>query len=105
MDPSEVEFLGEKQLVSIIPNFTFNVIHLVSGPVGPFRAGLPVKVPLWVALNLKQQQKCKIIHQDWMNTEKLQSVLEEEKAHKFVYILWHIRQYNFSKKCCHSVFF
>ncbi|XP_058796923.1 probable DNA replication complex GINS protein PSF2 [Phymastichus coffea] len=82
MNPSEVEFLGEKHLVSIVPNFTFNVIHLISGPIGPFRAGLPIKVPIWVALNLKQQQKCKIVHQEWMNTEKLQSVLEEEKVNK-----------------------
>ncbi|XP_014204501.1 DNA replication complex GINS protein PSF2 [Copidosoma floridanum] len=82
MDPSEVEFLGEKKLVSIVPNFSFGIIHLISGSFGPFRAGLPVKVPIWLALNLKQQQKCRIIAQEWMDTELLAEVIENEKAEK-----------------------
>ena len=82
MDPSEVEFLGEKQFVSIVPNFTFGIIHLISGPVGPFRAGLPVKVPIWLALSLKQQQKCRIIPQDWMDSEKLNDTIDIEKQAK-----------------------
>jgi GINS complex subunit 2 len=86
MDPSEVEFLGEKQLVSIVPNFTFGIIHLISGPVGPFRAGLPVKVPIWLALNFKQQQKCRIIAQDWMDVDKLNDSIEAEKQSKFVHV-------------------
>ncbi|XP_034181977.2 DNA replication complex GINS protein PSF2-like protein [Osmia lignaria lignaria] len=79
MDPSEVEFLGEKELVTIVPNFTFDMIYLISGTVGPFRAGLPVKVPIWLAVNLKQQQKCRIIAQDWMNVDVLNEVKEDEK--------------------------
>ncbi|XP_031849738.1 DNA replication complex GINS protein PSF2-like protein [Nomia melanderi] len=82
MDPSEVEFLGEKELVSIVPNFTFDMIHLISGSVGPFRAGIPVKVPIWLAVNLKQQQKCRIIHQDWMDADILNEAKEEEKLSK-----------------------
>lgn len=40
MDPIEVEFLGEETTVGIIPNFSFEPIHLISGTIGPFRAGL-----------------------------------------------------------------
>lgn len=83
MDPSEVEFLCEDGSVSIVPNFSFDMIHLVSGSVGPFRAGLPVKVPLWLAVNLKQQQKCRIISQDWMTVDNLKELKEEEKLSKF----------------------
>lgn len=79
MDPDEVEFLGEKQLVSIIPTFNSDVIHLISGDVGPFRASLPVRVPLWMAINLKQQQKCKIQQPDWMEVDKLEYIRESEK--------------------------
>ena len=86
MDPSEVEFMGEKQLVSIVPNFSCSQIHLISGSVGPFRAGLPLKVPIWLALNLKQQQKCQIVPQEWMDTEYLSDILAEEKNSKFVII-------------------
>ncbi|XP_011154627.1 probable DNA replication complex GINS protein PSF2 [Harpegnathos saltator] len=82
MDPSEVEFLGEKQLVSIIPNFNLDVIHLISGSVGPFRAGLPVKVPIWLAVCLKQKQKCRIINQEWMEVENLNERKEMEKMSK-----------------------
>lgn len=79
MDPDEVEFLGEKQYITIIPTFNSNVIHLISGDVGPFRASIPVRVPLWMAINLKQQQKCKIQQPDWMEVEKLEAVKENEK--------------------------
>lgn len=78
MDPAEVEFLAENQKVSIVPNFNFERIYLISGDVGPFRAGLPVQVPIWMATNLRQRQKCRIIAPDWMNTEKLEQVKEEE---------------------------
>lgn len=82
MDPSEVEFLGEKQLVSIVPNFNSDVIYLISGSVGPFRAGLPVKVPIWLAVCLKQKQKCRIVSQEWMEIESLNERKEIEKMSK-----------------------
>lgn len=42
MDPAELEFIGEDTKVGIIPNFTLtNSIHLISGTIEPFRAGLP----------------------------------------------------------------
>lgn len=79
MDPEEVEFLGEKQLVSIVPSFTSDPLHLISGDFGPFRAGLPIKVPLWVAVNLKQQKRCRIQPPEWMEVEKLESIKNDEK--------------------------
>ncbi|XP_014231798.1 probable DNA replication complex GINS protein PSF2 [Trichogramma pretiosum] len=82
MEPSEVEFLGEKKMVSIVPHFNYSIIHLISGPVGPFRANLPVKVPIWLALQLKQQQKCRIVAQDWMDAENLNELIEKEKGEK-----------------------
>ncbi|XP_066596987.1 probable DNA replication complex GINS protein PSF2 [Prorops nasuta] len=82
MDPSEVEFLGEKELVTIIPNFNFDTIHLISGSIGPFRAGIPLKVPIWLAVNLKQQLKCRIISQEWMKIEELNEAKEDEKLSK-----------------------
>lgn len=88
MDPSEVEFLGEKRLVSIIPNFNLDVIYLISGSVGPFRAGLPVKVPIWLAVCLKQKQKCRIINQEWMEVEDLNERKEMEKMSKYVSSSW-----------------
>lgn len=43
MDPDELEFIGENESIGIIPNFTLDdAIHLISGSIGPFRAGMPV---------------------------------------------------------------
>lgn len=82
IEPSEIEFLAEKKLVSIVPNFTFGEIHLISGKIGPFKAGLPVKVPIWLAVDLKKQQKCRILPQEWMDVEKLNEVKDIEKQSK-----------------------
>lgn len=79
MEPNEVEFMGEKELVEIVPNFNFDTIHLISGSIGPFKAGLPTKVPIWLAVSLKQQMKCRVIQQDWMEPNNLQEIVEQEK--------------------------
>lgn len=43
MDPSQLEFIGENEMIGIIPNFSIDSpVHLISGSIGPFRAGLPV---------------------------------------------------------------
>ncbi|CAG9864566.1 unnamed protein product [Phyllotreta striolata] len=79
MDPDELEFLGEKSKIMIIPTFNKENIHLISGDLGPFRASLPSQVPLWVATLLKKQKRCKIIPPDWMNVEYLEALKEQEK--------------------------
>ncbi|TDG46575.1 hypothetical protein AWZ03_007013 [Drosophila navojoa] len=83
MDPSIIEFIGEKSMISIIPNFSNEPLHLVYGSVGPFRAGFPVFVPLWLATHLRKQQKCRIVPPEWMELETLEEIKEEEKRSKF----------------------
>ncbi|KAG2470156.1 DNA replication complex GINS protein PSF2 [Erpetoichthys calabaricus] len=79
MDPSEVEFLAEKEMVTIIPNFSLDKVYLIGGELGPFNPGLPVDVPLWLAINLKQRQKCRIVPPEWMDVEKLEVIREQER--------------------------
>ncbi|KAL0270670.1 UNVERIFIED_CONTAM: hypothetical protein PYX00_008004 [Menopon gallinae] len=78
MDPAEVEFLAENEMVTIIPNFNYSKIFFIVDEVGPFRAGMPLRVPIWLAINLKSRQKCRIIPPDWMDLEKLEELKEEE---------------------------
>lgn len=40
------------------------------GDLGPFNPGLPVQVPLWLAINLKQRQKCRLLPPEWMDVGK-----------------------------------
>lgn len=83
MDPEEIEFIGEDTEIGIIPNFAFDPVHLISGTVGPFRAGLPVHVPLWLAIHLRKQQKCRLVPPEWMDMDKLEDIREEEKRSRF----------------------
>ena len=39
----------------------------MQGGLGPFNPGLPVQVPLWLAVNLKQRQKCRLLPPEWMD--------------------------------------
>lgn len=84
MDPYEIEFIGENRVVSIIPNFTYDKIYLICGEFGPFRAGLPMNVPLWLGVMLKQKQKCRMVPPDWMDIEVLENIKEEEKRSRLV---------------------
>lgn len=34
MDPVELEYIGEKEEIGVIPNFNFDPIHLISGTIG-----------------------------------------------------------------------
>lgn len=83
MDSAEVEFLSEKEIVTIVPNFSLDKIYLIGGDLGPFNPGLQVDVPLWLAVNLKQRQKCRIVPPQWMEVEMLQAKKQEEIDSKF----------------------
>jgi len=82
METQEVEFIAENSTIEIVPKFNHPVIHLISGDLGPFIAGMPTTVPLWAALNLRQRQKCRILPPPWMTVEELEKVKQEEKENK-----------------------
>lgn len=60
-------FLAEDELIEIVPNFTHDkVLNLINGDFGPFKPAIPTKVPIWMAINLHRQQKCKINLPEWI---------------------------------------
>ncbi|XP_058814813.1 probable DNA replication complex GINS protein PSF2 [Topomyia yanbarensis] len=79
MEPDELEFIGENSTIGVIPNFNHDPIYLISGAVGPFRGGHPIHIPLWLAIHLRQQQKCRIVPPEWMDPRLLEDIKEEEK--------------------------
>lgn len=83
MDPAEVEFIAEKELITVVPNFNLDKIYLIGGDIGPFSASLPIEIPLWMAINLKQRQKVRIRPPEWMDVEKLQEKKQEEMDSRF----------------------
>ena len=56
--PQENEFFSEDELIEIQPNFRGDKLEFISGTFGPFKPAMPIKVPLWLAVYLKQRQKC-----------------------------------------------
>ncbi|CBK22218.2 uncharacterized protein [Blastocystis hominis] len=51
-------------------------IRLICGEFGPFESMERVQVPLWLAITLKRENKCRIVMPDWM---RLSRVLEKDK--------------------------
>lgn len=47
--------------------------------IGPFRAGLPLHIPLWLAIHMKKQQKCRIVPPSWIDRDILEDAKEFEK--------------------------
>ncbi|RYG57169.1 hypothetical protein EON66_01045 [archaeon] len=43
---------------------------------GPFMPGIPVDVPLWIALRLKDDQQCHIICPEWLQVGMLCVLME-----------------------------
>jgi GINS complex subunit 2 len=85
MNPAELEFLAEKEMVEIVPKFSLDAIYLLEGNLGPFRAGLPAKVPLWVGIDLRRKERCTIVAPHWMNVQTLEMLKKEEReSEKFV---------------------
>ncbi|XP_055640446.1 probable DNA replication complex GINS protein PSF2 [Toxorhynchites rutilus septentrionalis] len=82
MEPDELEFIGENSTIGVIPNFNHNPIYLISGVIGPFRGGYPLHIPLWLAIHLRQQQKCRIVPPEWMDVTLLEEKKEKEKKEK-----------------------
>uniref|UniRef100_V5H5P6 DNA replication complex GINS protein PSF2 n=1 Tax=Ixodes ricinus TaxID=34613 RepID=V5H5P6_IXORI len=78
MECSDAEFIAEKTSISVVPNFRHDKVYLIAGDVGPFEPNLPVQVPLWMALNLKQRQKCRIVPPAWLSKEYLENKKQEE---------------------------
>lgn len=73
------DFLAEDELIEIVPNFNYEqVLNLINGDFGPFKPAIPTRVPIWMALNLFRQQKCKINLPHWIT--ELDKLNEEQEA-------------------------
>ncbi|KAJ3130457.1 DNA replication protein psf2 [Nowakowskiella sp. JEL0407] len=86
--PEEIEFLGEEELLTIVPEHRIDKLEFISvsnlhfGFYGPFRPPLPLQVPAWLAVTLKKKHKCKIRPPPWLEKEWLQERLREEVNNK-----------------------
>eukprot|EP00644_Phytophthora_capsici_P001806 jgi/Phyca11/108203/e_gw1.14.710.1 len=84
LSASESEFLAEQELIAIMPHFHLRgnggMLNFISGNFGPFQPGITTHVPLWLAIMLKQLNKCRILAPSWLSVEYLTTRLEREKS-------------------------
>jgi GINS complex protein len=87
---NQSSFCAENTVVTVVPSFHCNdaPLPLLSSPhqraVGPFVAGLPTEVPLWMAKALHQRNLAQIHLPDWLSTESLSRMLKEERESTFL---------------------
>ncbi|CAI5993088.1 unnamed protein product [Closterium sp. NIES-65] len=77
-----IEFIAENELVSIVPNFRADALHLHAGDIGPFRPQIALQVPLWLAIALKKRAKCSIQPPPWLAADRLTEILEAERENE-----------------------
>nr|CDS32363.1 dna replication complex gins protein psf2 [Hymenolepis microstoma] len=78
MDPTELEFIAEDELITIVPRVRMEAVDLLDSQVGPFQPNVPVDVPYWIAFFLRQQQKCRIMPPSWFSLTRLTEFKEAE---------------------------
>lgn len=73
------QFLAEKEQVRILPNFRMPKLKLVACEVGPFLPQSPSTVPLWLAIFLRKQSRCKIMVPEWLSVDALELLVKLER--------------------------
>ncbi|PSK34512.1 hypothetical protein B9Z65_8838 [Elsinoe australis] len=79
--PSEVAFLCEMELVTVIPRQRLAGLELLGGKLHDLRPPFPAPLPLWYALLLRRQNRCNIRPPSWLSLSSLQSILDFELEH------------------------
>lgn len=79
---AENEFLAEEEMINITPEFDHAEFYFISGKYGPFTSNFDVDVPLWLAITLRKQGKCRIAIPDWMTIERLEQRVHNERNEK-----------------------
>ncbi|OQV21018.1 putative DNA replication complex GINS protein PSF2 [Hypsibius exemplaris] len=77
-DPDELEFLAEDIFVTIIPNVKFPIFYMLSGDIGPMEPNIPVEVPLWLAVHMRQRRQCRLVVPEWLSLEALMEQKDRE---------------------------
>ncbi|KAI5955832.1 PSF2 [Candida jiufengensis] len=78
LTPTEISFLAENELITILPRYSMKKIDLIGTRIPNLRAMRREKVPLWVALILKNQDKCNIVPPKWLNIAYLKEKYDDE---------------------------
>ncbi|KOS22941.1 DNA replication complex GINS protein PSF2 [Escovopsis weberi] len=76
--PSEVAFLCEMELVTIVPRQRLDSIKLLGGETPILRPPYRSNLPLWLAILLKKQRRANIVPPPWLHPDSLRSIIRIE---------------------------
>ncbi len=74
LSPWFVSFTTENETVEIVPKVKRAAVFLMGGKIGPFEPSMAVRVPLWVAVMMRQRHLCRIVCPPWMTVESFQKI-------------------------------
>ncbi|KAJ5105602.1 hypothetical protein NUU61_002949 [Penicillium alfredii] len=80
--PSEIAFLAEMEMVTVVPRQRLEGLELLGGLVEPLVPPRRASIPLWLALLLKRQRRANIMPPAWLHPEPLGLILEVESQHQ-----------------------
>ncbi|KAF2421519.1 DNA replication complex GINS protein PSF2 [Tothia fuscella] len=81
LTPSEVAFLCEMELVTVIPRQRLESLQLLGGTTPALIPPYRNNIPLWLALLLKKQRRANISPPPWLTQNSLQAILDFENEH------------------------
>ncbi|KAH8691342.1 putative DNA replication complex GINS protein [Talaromyces proteolyticus] len=78
ISPSEIEFISEMEMVTVVPRQRLEGLDLLSGPTEKLLPPQRATLPLWLAILLKRQRRVNIVPPYWLHPESLQIILQFE---------------------------
>lgn len=79
MSLAELKLIALQEEVEIEPLTNIPRFHMIEEEYGPFSPLQLYKIPLYIAITLKQSNKCKIRMPYFFDTEYLQDILKKEE--------------------------
>ncbi|KAI0908209.1 GINS complex, PSF2 component [Ustulina deusta] len=76
--PTEVAFLCEMEMITIVPRQRLESIPMLSGKTTALRPPRRADLPLWLALLLKKQRRANIVPPPWLLSASLQELVNAE---------------------------
>ncbi|KAK7956640.1 GINS complex- PSF2 component [Apiospora aurea] len=76
--PTEVAFLCEMEMVTVVPRQRLESIPLLSGDTPVLRPPHRAPMPLWLALLLKKQRRANIVPPAWLHPASLADIIHHE---------------------------
>ncbi|PNY18162.1 DNA replication complex GINS protein PSF2, partial [Tolypocladium capitatum] len=76
--PSEVAFLCDMELVTVLPRQRLESIDLLSGTTPALRPPYRSNLPLWLAILLKKQRRANIVPPPWLHPDSLRDIIHHE---------------------------